>query len=102
MDIPYSGLRAKNARNYREVRGLIRCEFVHGGGQFQVQLRHTSGVMGVQRNLYAVVNIKPFGVVVHFFGQNGGLGHKGKGRAEIREGIDLDQRIAPIGQGPSG
>ena len=98
MDIPYSGLGAKNARNYREVRGLIRCECVHGGGQFQVQFRHTSGIMGVQRNLYAVVNIKPFGMVVHFFGQNGGLRHKGKGRAEIREAIGLYQRITPIGQ----
>src|SRR5712675_32902 len=51
-------------------------ELVHLGGELDVELGHTAGVVGGQRHLNVLVNVEPLGMVIHLFGDQGRAGHE--------------------------
>lgn len=62
---------------------LLTSKFVHFLRHGQIQLRHPASIMGIQRDFNPVVNIEPFGMVIHLFGQQGGTRHERPRLAEI-------------------
>src|SRR3954463_14432013 len=66
--------------------GRSACrQLVHRGGELDVELGHTAGVVGRQRDLDVFVDIKPLRVVIHFFGDQSRPGHETEGLVKIRE-----------------
>jgi predicted Zn-dependent protease with MMP-like domain len=51
-------------------------------GHFDVALAQPFDIVRCQKNLYPVVDIEPFGMVIHLLGQERDPGHEGPGLAE--------------------
>ena len=54
-------------------------------GQFEIKSGDAACIMGSEGDIDTVPDIEPFGMMVHFFGLQGGPGHPAKGLAEILE-----------------
>ena len=65
----------------RHERGIA----IHRGGQLDILLRHAAGVMGGERHFHLVVDIEPFGMMVHFRRLQRHPRHEGEGGVEIHE-----------------
>lgn len=55
--------------------------------------------MGGECDIHPVIDIKPFGMMVHFVGDNGNAGHKAKGLRKILKPEDLCKEV--ISSGPA-
>ena len=53
--------------------------------EFNIPLTDATGIMGGKRNIYPVVDVKPFRVVVYFFGHQCYARHEAKCFVEILE-----------------
>ena len=75
---------------------------IHRGGQVDILLRHAAGIMGRQRHIDLVVDIEPFGMVIHLRRQQRRARHEGEGGVEIHELEFAGDRLAVLGQLPVG
>ena len=61
--------------------------------QCDVFLRDAAGVMRCEDDLDLVVDVGPFGVVVHLFGLQGDAGHEAEGGVEVSEFVGLGDGV---------
>ena len=73
---------------------------VHGGGQVDILLRHPAGIMGRQGDIDLVVDIEPFGMVIHLRRQQRAARHEGEGGVEIHKLEFAGDGLAVLGQLP--
>src|SRR5579871_496748 len=78
------------------------CNGVHRLGKLDVPLRHAAGVMGRELDLYRLVNVAPFGVVVDLFGHQSGPRHEAEGLVEILENEGPGDGVLAANLGPAG
>src|SRR5579883_3620390 len=79
----------------------LGAKLVDGMGQADIALGETAGIMRREDNLDAVVDVEPFGMVIHLLRHERHLAHEAPGLAEGAEVIDLADRIAVIHLSPT-
>src|SRR5579872_467144 len=76
-------------------------ELVHRLGERDVLVGHAARVMGRQCHLDGFVNVEPFGVMIHLFGNQRRPGHEAEGGVEIGENEFFADGIAILRLAPA-
>src|SRR6185312_9996570 len=63
----------------RRVKASSRSNFVHGLGQFDIEIGDAARIMRGQRHFNLFVNIEPLRMVIHLFGHQRRARHEAKG-----------------------
>ena len=78
-----------------------RRDLVDGVGKADIALRQSAGIMGGEDDLDAVVDVEPFGMMVHLLGDQRHLAHEAPGLDEGAEVIGLADGVAVLDLGPA-
>src|SRR5260221_10438714 len=91
--IPGSSRKAASARSQRTGNGVHRLR------KLDVLRRDATGIVGCEHDLYCLVNVAPFGVMVVLFSHQSDAGHEAEGFVEILENIGSAGRLLPADLG---
>src|SRR5437868_646068 len=68
---------------------------LHRGRHCDILFRDATGVMRGQRHIHLVVDVRPFGMVIHLFGQKRHARHEGESFVKICEGESPLNSVSP-------
>src|SRR3984885_3558283 len=76
-------------------------ELVHCLGKLHVKLGQAAGIMGRERDLYILVDVEPFRMMVELFCDQRSAGHEPESLIEIGKNEFLADRIAALDFAPA-